>query len=526
MSEAYISNLPLDILHYMLKFMSPSSLYILTTYFKLFRINEKQIFIKGVIATDACRYNNNELINLLINSNIYVNNSKISQIAAFYGSINILKEHYRLDEMTFYNACSHGDIDTLNWLKEKLNGTVAWNINKFKNADNIAALYNKDKVIRWLHNNDFHLKRRVWTRFINIGNLEILKWLFDQGYEIDNIISCRFTLQNFDIFKWLNNINPDFIKNQRIYLIEFDLESIKWFYDRGHKFINPVLVKAIQFNQLETLEWLYQHGYPLIKFCYFAAIKNHNKAIISWLYANNCPVIEDIYCYLIHHVDLDFLKWCHELGLQVHSSAYIAAVNCQKLDILKWLYSIRTPWMNFTFAKAIEVGNQEIIQWLKTVNCPINKYTICAAVRIDNLDLIKSLRKDGIPWSATAIKIAVKINNLSLIKWLYSNGCPLDKKSNIYACKNGNLTILSWLHDNNCPWDPIAAEECCRHFHYEILKYLILHNYAINVYNCLNILAKNKLILTIKIKNSVDMKTDKILLLDKIVTMINCLNAL
>lgn len=528
--QVTIYHLPSDIINYMINFMSPSTQYILITYFKLFRRETKKIFTKGIIGTDACKYNNIDLINLLINNDIYLNNSKISQIAAYHGSINILKEYYQTDkttdkttdDQTFINACIHGDIDILNWLKEKY---TTWNINKFKTAGTLAAQHNKGEVVKWLHNSGFHLKGGVWSRFITNNNLEMLKWLYEQGYPVGDITYCKFNLDNYYIFKWLYTINSNFIEDESIYLIKFDLESITWLHDHGYKFRGNDSIRAVEFNVLETLKWMYHHGCPLHKICYLAAIRNQNKTIISWLYANNCPALENIYVHLIHYkMDIEFLKWCYELGLQVTPLTYSAAIRYQKLDILRWLHTIRIPWINFTFAVAIETGNQEIIQWLKTVGCPVNKYTIYAAVRINDLELIKSLKNDGIPWSAGAIKVAAKTNNLSLIKWLHIHGCPWDNRVIVQACKDGNLEILTWLHENGCPWNSPAAEEACRNNQVEILKYLIQHNCPFNQLACLTILNKIKTRLINRIKNAIDMKTDKIEMLAKVETMIIYLN--
>ena len=87
-------DLPFDIKILILNICSnnyQSAYYILTGYFPPFRIGDKKIFKSKSIIEDAIKYDNVNLIELLVVSNIFFEPRDISSISAEWGSFNILK---------------------------------------------------------------------------------------------------------------------------------------------------------------------------------------------------------------------------------------------------------------------------------------------------------------------------------------------------------------------------------------------------------------------------------------------------
>src|SRR5947207_2863187 len=101
------------------------------------------------------------------------------------------------------------------------------------------------------------------------GQLNILKWLYKNGYCIIDSILCELAIERgyFDILKWAFEIGSTkkiFCKeNLCMYAARHGhFEMLKWLYDRGCQINEWTCASAAKGGYLEILIWLRENGCP------------------------------------------------------------------------------------------------------------------------------------------------------------------------------------------------------------------------------------------------------------------------
>lgn len=506
--EGGLPFLPADILRHMLDFMPPSAYYIVTTYFKCFRLNEKRIFPKGVIGTDACQYDNVFFINLFYNDKIYTD-CKITRIAALHGCFNVLKllldiaetgkilSVVKSDKMIFANACANGNIEILQWLKE----------NNFETDQTVgieAASRNKSDIIIWLLQNGYKLADRVWSLMIQHGNLELLKYGKEKGYTfVSNF--CHFCPTNRpDILKWLYEQRIDH-EDSNFHIGRWDLETIKWLHARGYQWQEFTAADIIKSDQLESLNYVYDHGCVLSEYCYEEAARKGNKEIFQWLYDHNCPKSNRTTRLLARRGNLELLKWCCERYFPFDELTMYGAIRNAACD-------------NFS------ITSKYLINWLRDKGCRWDYMSFAAAIKSNNKELINFVHENGCSMTTDTIDTAIRINQLETVKWLRDKGCPWDESIITTACFIDNLTMVMWLHEHGCPWDDSAICGACKNLNVELIKYLKINGCPINFNNYAPFLKHEYNLATIHDDSSNEMSPNDGLKLVKIMNIMEYLH--
>lgn len=225
-------DLPTDILQYLLTFATPSTYYILVTYFRPFRSNKKKVYIRGRLIKDAIKYDNPALCEYFISPCL-----NLCSLAAEAGSHQVLKwsilKGYPYDESLLENACIIGKLDIIIWLQE-LFKLERLDILHYK----IAAQY---------------------------GHLNVLEYGYQHNQLLQNSFICDMAARHghLHILKWCR--------------------EILWPFDRY------IFIAAVEGGNLEIVQWLYYNNCPYDKYVYQIARKLTNSNIHIWLKTLNTP---------------------------------------------------------------------------------------------------------------------------------------------------------------------------------------------------------------------------------------------
>lgn len=118
-----------------------------------------------------------------------------------------------------------------------------------------------------MHNNGYILdlnKKSVCNYAIESGKLEILKWLYENGYKFEK---SAFELavedkNNFEIMEWLYSINCEWDESAcGVTAYYGNFENLKWSRKNGCPWNTHTCSNAVHSGNLEILKWLYDNGF-------------------------------------------------------------------------------------------------------------------------------------------------------------------------------------------------------------------------------------------------------------------------
>lgn len=223
-------DLPIDVLQYLLTFVTPSTYYILVAYFPPFRSDKKKIYIRGKLIKDAVKYDNPALCEYFISRRL-----DLCSLAVEAGSINILKwavnKKFLHDENLLELACISGNLDIIIWLQklfkiEKLDilhykiaaqhGHL--NILEYGYPDDslvhnsfvcdMAAKHGHLHILKWCKERLWPMDRYTFIAGVESGNLEMVQWLYYNDCPYDKYVyQIASKLTNSNIYSWLRSMN-------------------------------------------------------------------------------------------------------------------------------------------------------------------------------------------------------------------------------------------------------------------------------------------------------------------------------
>jgi hypothetical protein len=186
----------------------------------------------------------------------------------FIGGIKwFLEQGCQLNDRVFLNAVKSGNLDILKWIYREYPTLSKTNL-----QISIWAVYRDHlDVLEWLKISNFTIDYTTVISAIKYGRLKILKWLFAQNYH--HLIP--------------SSVDPIGYANDHI-------EIIKWLQEQGYQLNPNILSTHIEINHLSTLIWLFENGCKLPKKLYKRPIENEDIEILNWLLENGCPFDENL----------------------------------------------------------------------------------------------------------------------------------------------------------------------------------------------------------------------------------------
>jgi len=450
------------------------------------------------------------------------------------------KNKYKFDNNTFSYASLKGNIKIIKWLYKN---NCHYGINTF----NFGLINGNLENLKWLYKNNCvydstsfiyatingNIKNMEWLLDIGckINNLSFrysnkittLKWLYDNGSNIDSYATCLVKKNSYLNYDFSNYISNEEITNQ-----ETNLELLQWLRSIKCCWNNETFNYAVLNGDIQIIKWLYKNNCPYSfttqeNKIISSAIKFGSISNIIWLIEHYCPINENMMSVAAQCGHIHIIKWLDKIYNKTKINKYCnnseifynAALN-GNLENMKWLKNKNYVWNERTFEAAALNGNLENMKWLKDNNCPWNKMTFEAVALNGNYENLVWLIDNKCPNDEKIIKNAIISNNLENLKLLYEyKNSNKNTNQNINlsnyitdALKNNNYSMVKWiLEKSKNKYENIlsmAILNCCD---YKIINFIIENKY--DTYDYTN--KKNDLLLN-AIKNYCDYQIIKLII--------------
>lgn len=205
------------------------------------------------------------------------------------------------------------------------------------------AKYGSLELIIHLNKILFFINIKIIKYFAQYGRLEIMMWLYEQGFLWDENNSSETAIHSnleFTLFKIhkakRGNWNEDICAVAAKY---GHLDLIRWCEENGSTITNKISHKASRHGHFEILEWVKDNDHPWDEVCCNKAARSGNSDILKWLYSNGCPWDNSTCEAAAAGGHVEILKWAVEAGCYIDSFICGYAAMNGHLDALVWCIS-------------------------------------------------------------------------------------------------------------------------------------------------------------------------------------------
>ncbi|HEX2579996.1 MAG TPA: hypothetical protein VHK67_06315 [Rhabdochlamydiaceae bacterium] len=338
------------------------------------------------------------------------------------------------------------------------------------------------------------------TTAIDVGDLEIFKFLLSLGAEVDSQLIYRASMKGkLDILKFIfSEIEFNFDEKVADFAArDKQWHLVRWLIDQKLKGSMQSSVYAAQHNRLEELELMHQAKWPmsnevcaraaayghwdLVKrligkglFCeesllYFCAAKQGRVDLLNEIRQKKVPIARssenfwiffpckhgnyDIDAYRKYALaigaawsgNFETLNWVEEQGFEwQHELVPIAAVHGGNLEVLKWLFQKNCPYKSKElYQVAVFHEHIHIIEWMIEFLLETSDFNVSIVVaKSGKGDLLKKLVKQGCPVNVYTIQAAASAGHWDIVDWLKEKGCSWYEGLLMAAAAQGKEKIL------------------------------------------------------------------------------------
>lgn len=210
------------------------------------------------------------------------------------------------------------------------------------------------EVLKWAYENNYQIGSAIICRSIDNGHLNTTRWLHKNGHGSGDIRQSYINAivrGHFDMVKWLHKkkySTPHFACSYAIANDRFSI--LKWLLENGMNWYGYLCERAIRYNRTDVLVWVHENGYQKKStdglFCEIAAAYGH----------------------------LEILKVLRGYGHPIKCSSMTSAAYNHHFEVLEWLNENGCPWDEETYNTAVNGDDTEIIEWLESHATPRNPY--------------------------------------------------------------------------------------------------------------------------------------------------------
>jgi len=265
-------------------------------------------------------------------------------------------------------AVEQGNLELLKWLKDH-NGSFNFD------TTNKAAQNGALEILKWLIANgcgcceDLHFMLRSavilkcwWMMEIGVagpwsasvsntaatpGNLEILKWLVEQGCPLDpSEVMLRAVSEGYlHVIKWVAEFNDVSLLWTPRHLFDYgassrNLDVMKWLKERNYLWCAKTCAQAAGNRHLEALKRLRENQCSWDATTASFTFKNGHFKVLKWSVENGCLLDHERSRFASDLDLLDLLKWL----CSWHSNVVLEAAKHQNFEMFKWAMENGFPY--------------------------------------------------------------------------------------------------------------------------------------------------------------------------------------
>lgn len=250
----------------------------------------------------------------------------------------------------------------------------------------------------------------VSLQAVKTGNLEMLDWMLEQGYEISrkhfseavkakNFAATQLLFQKARIFCFCQKVDVKHLVSTE------DLPMLKWLIEHGADYdLNLFRAAIAEKDNQDTLHFLrsLDPPCPWDESVLICALKANQIEVLYWAIQEGCPVSSGLLAKAAALVDPTLLKFLVKRGVNIDPKTILSAAQQGRLENIRYLRSFKdkpTSWSKEVVSAAIQNGHIELAKWCIENGCHIDKYTFKAALKHGNEDFLNwfapyLLRKD------------------------------------------------------------------------------------------------------------------------------------
>jgi len=407
---------------------------------------------------------------IIVENSIFHQFPRIYKNLAKKGNIGLIKKMLKLNrnsyldnnaEYVMHGAAQVGNIDILKWMID--NGYP-----RYERATTYAVKGNQFKTLKWLINNDFKIGQMAVYYAAGKGYMDILNFLvIDKKCEVNSSYAAK--KGKLEIVKYLYSIDP-----KSIYSICDDavqrgnLDILKFAYERDAG------LDCFYVEHPHILSWLFDNNYlrfdasdikENIKICENIA-RAGNFECLQILHSHGFPILnKKVFTQAVAGRNIKTIKWLHELGCEFDKTATKAAADILDsttdvtLPILKLLVSWNCELDDDICTTPAHYGDLETLKYLHSIGCALTHNVIECAAYSGHLHIIIWCREKKCSWRANACRSAVAWNHINVLRWL--RGFDRD------TCElPSNETEI-------CSWDERVCLDAIEFRHIDILKFAV-----------------------------------------------------
>ena len=300
---------------------------------------------------------------------------------------------------------------------------------------------------------------------IKIGR-EFQSKQFQQLTKYNNISDAirSFNIKNIKWLKGYGKHNRD--SDIRIACEISNLEILEFLYNEGYEIGYYAMECAAQKVNLEVIQWLYHNLDLEIDYC---SCRSENEHIEEEGY---CECGDSIFNIAARNCHFDLMQWLFEKEVSWDINTFSAAALGGDLEIMVWLLEIDCFKDTFTICKAAENGNLLNLQWLLDNDFPRNGMEITYAIYQQDLNTIAWLISNDFFYDRWTFLSAIEVENTEILDILYGLGCEIHSMSFSHAADQGKLKSMEWFYDKKIPFGQNTMEYAARNGNLENIKWL------------------------------------------------------
>jgi hypothetical protein len=251
------------------------------------------------------------------------------------------------------------------------------------------------------------------------GNLEVLKWLKDQG-------------------RHLTTPPPRRKKGASGHVGD----------DAGCKWHDHACAVAAEHAHLATLQWLHEQGAPwqLEDICDHAA-HGGSTAVLAYLKQQRCDFSPSTLTCAARRGHLGACQYLVAEQCPSDEKACTEAANGGHMQIVRLLHESGCPWHPGNLRRlAAEAGSVELLQYLKQQGCTSTKDVMKIAAERGHTHICQYLHAEQSRWHPRACINAAQAGHVDTLRWLHEQGCPWSIEAVRFAAVvSGHLPVISYV---------------------------------------------------------------------------------
>lgn len=318
-------------------------------------------------------------------------------------------------------------------------------------------------------------KSQIMRRAVSKGIHEILYLADEFGLHLNDILDNEHQMElgkhgTIEIFQYLKrkNVNISGYVGQGA-AKEGRLNILKWMKDEGYQMevddsYGTLCYQAAKGGHLEVLQWAIKEGYEFFRerMAGYHAVVGGHLDVLKWMKSNGYGIeMDKMYGSLCYQAakngHLHVLKWGLSEGFTLNKRICAeAAAFSGNVEVLEFCKTEGCLFGESTVFNAVTTGNLDIVKYCFENDCPRHENLCMAAAKSGNIECLKLVRSYGVPWGLKTCYTAARDGNLSILKYAHENGCPWDPKTyavakNRFIFRSKGDDVLRFLEENNCP---------------------------------------------------------------------------